>query len=180
MVRGDFSTARSKLPARLISTRHPILRITTLSARCESLLSREPFTWMFCLNFYPCAEFCTLTVDQIPPMRFPTQKPYRKTLERRYNEEAKSLKNQENYGRTTRDEIALRRSRKKKNRSKNENEVCSRCALLFRYNWKDRAENKGQGQFMAALPSGVGGWLAAATAQHQRRSRESHYARPAK
>ncbi|TGZ49832.1 Uncharacterized protein DBV15_06205 [Temnothorax longispinosus] len=74
-----------------------------------------------------------------------------------------------------RDEIALRRSRKKKNRARTRTRVCSLCALLFRYNWKDRAENKGQGQFIAALPSGVG-----ATAQHQRRSRESHYARPAK
>lgn len=89
-------------------------------------------------------------------MRFPTQKPYRKTLERRYNEEAKSLKNQENYGRK-RDEIAPRESRKKK-KARMRRKVCSLRALLFRYNWKDRAENKGQGQFMAALPSGVG-WL---------------------
>jgi len=86
-----------------------------------------------------------------------------------------------------RDEIVVRRrnrkkkkKKKKKNRGKNENEICFLCALLFKCNWKDRAENKGQGQFMAALPSGVGGWLTAATVQHQRRSRESHYARPAK
>ncbi|KYN23041.1 hypothetical protein ALC57_04825 [Trachymyrmex cornetzi] len=163
MAKGDFSAARSKLPARLISTRHPILRITTLSARCESLLSWEPFA----VSYY---RLC-----QTPPMRFPTQKPYRKTLERRGQESQEPRK--------LRDEIAVRRrsrKKKKKNRGKNENEVCSLCALLFRYNWKDRAENKGQGQFMAALPSGVGGWLAAATAQHQRRSRESHYTRPAK
>lgn len=30
-------------------------------------------------------------------------------------------------------------------------------ALLFGYNWKDRTENKRQGQFMAAMPSEVGG-----------------------
>lgn len=39
--------------------------------------------------------------------------------------------------------------------------MCSLCALLFRYNWKDRAENKGQGQFMAGgCLQGLGvGWL---------------------
>ncbi|KYQ49840.1 hypothetical protein ALC60_11015 [Trachymyrmex zeteki] len=111
MARGDFSAARSKLPARLISTRHPILRITTLSARCESLLSREPFA----VSYY---RLC-----QTSPMRFSTQKPYRKTLERRGQESQEPRK------------LRL-------------------CALLFRYNWKDRAENKGQGQFMAALPNG--------------------------
>lgn len=58
--------------------------------------------------------------------------------------------------------------------------VYSLRTLLFGYNWKDRIENKRQGQFMAAMPSGVGGQLAATTTQHQRRSRESHYAHPAK
>ncbi|EZA56641.1 hypothetical protein X777_02245 [Ooceraea biroi] len=49
--------------------------------------------------------------------------------------------------------------------------------------WLDvwTAGNKGQGQFMAVLPPPEPrGWLAAAMAQHQRRPRESHYARPAK
>lgn len=134
--------------------------------------------WTFYLNFYPVGS-CTLTTnfarlrlwdfllknhivklssDGI--MKRPRVSRTKKTGERRH-------------------EIAPRRSRKKENRARTR--VCSLCALLFRYNWKDRAENKGQGQFMAALPLGVGGWgLAAATAQHQRRSRESHYARPAK
>ncbi|KYN39810.1 hypothetical protein ALC56_05797 [Trachymyrmex septentrionalis] len=126
MARGDFSTARSKLPARLISTRHPILRITTLSARCESLLSREPFALV---HYRLC---------QTPPMRFPTQKPYRKTLERRGQESQEPRK--------LRDEIAVRRrsrKKKKKKKKRGKNEVCFLCALLFRYNWKDRAENKG-------------------------------------
>lgn len=34
--------------------------------------------------------------------------------------------------------------------------VYSLRTLLFGYNWKDRIENKRQGQFMAAMPSGVG------------------------
>ncbi|KYM77694.1 hypothetical protein ALC53_11704 [Atta colombica] len=112
-------------------------------------------TFMLFLSRFSYYRFC-----QTPPMRFPTQKPYRKTLEQRRNRKKKK--------------------KKKKNRDKNENEICFLCALLFKCNWKDRAENKGQGQFMAALPSGVGDWLTAATVQHQRRMRESHYARPAK
>lgn len=59
--------------------------------------------------------------------------------------------------------------------------VCSLRALLFGYNWKDHAENKGQGQFMAALPPGAG-WLAGCSHSRNIRdgARESHYARPAK
>lgn len=52
-----------------------------------------------------------------------------------------------------------RRRRRRAGAARTRARVCSPCALLFRYNWKDRAENKGQGQFMAALPSGVGGWF---------------------
>lgn len=68
---GGFPTARSKLPARLISTRHPILRITTLSARCESLLWREPFRVSDIVWEPPCGPPHGLVEkDTFPPLSF--------------------------------------------------------------------------------------------------------------
>lgn len=141
----------------------------------------------FYLNFYPCAA-STLTTDFTGLRLWDfLLKNHIVKLSSDGIMKSPSVSRTKKTTRERRDEIALRRrSRKKKKKNRGRQDGRSirgsvPCALFY-LGIIGRTAQKTKGRASSWRPClrGVGGWLAVATAQHQRRSRESYYARPAK